>query len=95
MAVADARCRFLVVDVGAYGRISDGGVLNSSQLGVKMKGGSLNWPEAESLPLAPDLGEIPFFFLGDDAFQFSTQVMKPYSQKLTKMRLIFNYRYET
>ena len=33
MTVAGARSLFLLVDVGAYGHISDGSMLNSSQLG--------------------------------------------------------------
>ncbi|KAJ8353056.1 hypothetical protein AAFF_G00115100 [Aldrovandia affinis] len=42
LAVVDARYRFRVVDVGAYGRRSDGGTLASSKFGKALQNGRLD-----------------------------------------------------
>ena len=42
LVVVDARYRFRVVDVGAYGRSSDGGTLSSSAFGTALQLGNLD-----------------------------------------------------
>ncbi|KAL2096923.1 hypothetical protein ACEWY4_006130 [Coilia grayii] len=46
LAVVDAEYCFRVVDVGAYGRTSDGGVLANSTFGQKLQDGTLGLPQA-------------------------------------------------
>jgi hypothetical protein len=41
-AVADARYRFIAIDVGVYGKESDGGIFSNSNLSRQLDNGALN-----------------------------------------------------
>nr|CAI5833109.1 unnamed protein product [Callosobruchus analis]CAI5838115.1 unnamed protein product [Callosobruchus analis] len=47
MAVCDSDCRFRIIDVGAYGKDSDGGVLSSSKFYQEIKNGRCKLPAEE------------------------------------------------
>lgn len=52
---------------------------------------SLNIPKNEPLPNTTG-PNMPYVFVGDEAFGFSQHVMRPYKGKfLTKTKKIFNY----
>ncbi|KAJ8916993.1 hypothetical protein NQ315_012908 [Exocentrus adspersus] len=90
-AVCDATYKFTVVDVGAYGSQSDGGVLKESAFGQKLNTNSLNLPEDTVLPGNTDV--FPHFFVGDDAFPLKDNLLKPFSGKhLPQNQHIYNYR---
>lgn len=91
LAIADAHCRFLAVDIGAYGSFSDGGVLRASALGQQLKNGTLELPEPSMLPNSNILA--PHVLIGDEAFQLRQDFLRPFPGKqLSTMRQIFNYR---
>lgn len=91
MAVVNANYQFLMVDVGANGRISDGGVLYYTTFWEKLQNNTLNIPPPSCLPNTEE--QFPYVFLGDEAFSLQPFLMKPYSQQdLTNERRIFNYR---
>ena len=91
LALVDASCRFLYVDIGAYGRTSDGGVFNNSSLAQALESNSLNIPEPAAIPQTNDL--CPYVIVADDAFALKPYLQKPYSvRNLTKEQRIFNYR---
>lgn len=93
MAVVDAHYRFLVVDVGAYGRSSDGGILVSSAFGTAMRNGILDHPEDKLLPGADHLGHQPHAFVADEAFPLRRDILRPYpGQQLTAEKRVFNFR---
>ncbi|GBN55842.1 hypothetical protein AVEN_260639-1 [Araneus ventricosus] len=51
MALVDANLRFIFVDVGTNGRISDGGVWGKCKLKLALDRNTVNIPEANNLPL--------------------------------------------
>ncbi|XP_064643564.1 uncharacterized protein LOC135497663 [Lineus longissimus] len=91
MAVADGKYRFRMVDIGAYGRESDGGVFSRSQFGIKMDNDTLGIPESGCLP-GTDI-KVPYMFLGDEAFPLKKNLMRPYAGTgLDYEHRVFNYR---
>ena len=52
MALVDADCSFTIVDIGKYGRNSDGGIFRDSALGRGMANNTLNVPADSEIPNA-------------------------------------------
>ena len=80
------------MDIGAYGRQSDGSVFANSLFGRKLKAQQLPIPPPEPLggSASPNL---PYVFVGDEAFPLLQNLMRPYlSGNLTREKIIFNYR---
>lgn len=94
LAVVDANYNFRVVDVGAYGRASDGGTLRESAFGKSLQDGTSSIPPAAALPGADHLGQVPHVFVGDEAFPLKPNLMRPYAgrQDPGSPTRIFNYR---
>ncbi|XP_020363112.2 protein ALP1-like [Oncorhynchus kisutch] len=95
LAVVDVIYCFRVVDVGAYGKGSDGGTLRDSAFGQALQDGTLDIPPPASLPGAEDLGPVPHVFVGDEAFPLRPNLMRPYAGHqlpLPKPVRIFNKR---
>lgn len=91
-ALVDANYNFMFADVGAQGRISDGGIFKNCALWKKIEGKTLNAPQPKALPGREK--RVPYVFLGDEAFALHENFLKPYSgvsQNGSKER-IFNYR---
>ncbi|XP_069588426.1 uncharacterized protein [Ranitomeya imitator] len=92
MAIADANCKFLAVDIGAYGRFNDSQVFKTSLMGRRLYGDTFDFPPARPLP---GTTEPPMLYVcvGDEAFQLSPHLLKPYaSRDLTRTKRVFNYR---
>ena len=104
LALVDAEYKFLYVNVGCQGRISDGGVFKNSELYHLLVNGEINLPDSRQFPDLPSLNdsflvetncasEVPYIVLADDTFPLTTYCMKPYSlQKLANSKRIFGYR---
>ncbi|KAK7162507.1 hypothetical protein R3I93_006733 [Phoxinus phoxinus] len=93
LALVDADYRFLVVDVGASGSNSDGGIFSNSLMGQALNTGSLNVPEPSHLPSAPELGALPCVIVADEAFPLKTFLLRPYpGRRLPDDQRVFNYR---
>jgi len=91
MALVDAGYRFLYVDVGSYGRISDGGVFRDCSLSAAMESSMLSIPPDCELPWTSAVA--PFVIVADDAFPLKRYIMKPYGSKnLSSKQRIYNYR---
>lgn len=91
MALVDANYKFLFVDVGSYGRISDGGVFNSCSLSAALDNNQLNIPTDIKLPGSDIV--CPYVIVADDAFAMRRHLVKPFSMRnLTYEQRIFNYR---
>lgn len=91
LALVDGNYKFLWVDVGSNGAASDSQIFNGCQLKEMIEDDELGIPAAEPLPGGEV--DIPYFFIGDDAFALRSFMMKPYSKReMTKEENIFNYR---
>lgn len=93
MALVDSNLKFIVIDVGAYGKEGDSPIFRESALGKKLYSGSLNLPQPFCLPNT-DTNPQPFVIVADNAFQLSTNLLTPFpSRKLTARRRVYNYRH--
>lgn len=91
LAVVDPNYRFLYVDVGCQGRISDGGVFRNSSLYSAIQNNDVRLPTPDSLP---DMQNVcPYVLVADDAFPLMENIMKPFAHRgLDRKERIFNYR---
>lgn len=94
LALVDAHYRFRVIDVGGYGRTSDGGILANSTFGQALRDGSLHLPPDQHLPGAEHRGPQPHVFVADEAFPLRRNLMRPFPGRggLTPEQRVFNYR---
>ena len=93
LAVVDSQYCFRVVDVGSYGRTSDGGVLANSIFGQALRAGTLGIREDVLLPGADHLGPQPFVFVADEAYPLRRDLMQPFpGTHLYGSRRAFNFR---
>ncbi len=90
MAVVDPNCKFIAVDIGAYGSNSDSGIWKHSNI-AQMLEGPLQLPgEAR---IAGTNFILHHVLLGDEAFQLTPTILRRFpSRVLTPIKRIFNYR---
>ena len=92
-AMVDADYRFVYVDVGAEGRASDSTLWKFSSFNrdIARPANPLGIPAPSPHP--GYVGDLPYYFVADDAFEMSLSVMKPFpAANLTLPQRIFNYR---
>ncbi|PNF30408.1 hypothetical protein B7P43_G12870, partial [Cryptotermes secundus] len=94
LAIVDAKYRFLMVDVGAYGKDSDAaGVFSNSAIHQNIRNGSLPLPNDKQLPNFEQ--NSPFVFIGDETFPLRTYLLRPYPRRRvqnSEAASYFNYR---
>lgn len=93
MAIVDAKYRFTMIDVVAYGKDSDAGVFTNSAIYQNLTNGNITLPENMQLPNSHV--KAPFVFIGDEAFPLRTYLMRPFPRRRTQensMASYFNYR---
>ena len=84
--------KFAEVDIGSYGRNSDGGIFAHSKLGKYLET-HLGIPEDKQLPGTSCLA--PHVVVGDEAFPLKTYLIRPYLGSQSKgdnEDSIFNYQ---
>lgn len=95
LAMCDAKYRFTLIDVGAYGRQGDKNVYSTSSISKLLECGALVLPPSSKLPYSNIY--LSHVFVGDDAFPLKQYLMKPYPGRTTgnmpEDQRIFNYRY--
>lgn len=91
LALVDANYKFIYVDVGTNGRISDGGVFRNSSLANALQDDFLGLPAPRLMNDGESL--LPYVIVADDAFPLKVNMLKPYPFRgLSKEKRIFNYR---
>ncbi len=91
LAMVDARYHFRMIDVGAYGKSSDGGKLSSSTFGQALRHDALDLPP--DAPLSGAEGTMPFVFVANKAFPLRRNMMRPFpGHNLSPEQMVFNYR---
>lgn len=80
------------MDIGAYGRRSDGGIFRDSLLGRKFANSKMNIPDPK--PLYFEGNFMPYVLVGDEAFPLTEYLMRPFPgrQDLNQEKIIYNYR---
>ena len=76
MAVANANYEFIYGDVGANGRVSDGGVWGNCSLSKSLEENKAGISGPEKLNNSNK--HLPFVFVGDDAFPMKNYLLKPF-----------------
>lgn len=79
--VADDHYKFLFVDVGGFGKQSDGGTFKASDVGMLLERKELNLPGETCLPGSNI--KVPHVLIGDEAYPLREYLMKPFSKKKT------------
>ena len=90
-ALVDAKKRFLTVDVGQYGKVSDGNVFSNSNIAMRLARQNFGLPPDGNLGGIP----LPYIVIGDEAFPLKKYLMRPYprsARRLSEAERIFNYR---
>lgn len=91
MTIADSKYRFVMIDVGAYGKDSDVGILQNSKIYHHIEKGSLKLPNMKVLPNSSSLA--PFVFIGDEAFPLRENIMRPFPKRQLNDEDKSNYNY--
>lgn len=92
LAVTDANYKFIFIDIGAYGKDSDGGVISNFKFQKCIENGSLNIPKNERLPNNNLVA--PYVFIGDEAFPLRNYLMRPFPRNQLHdghEKAVFNY----
>lgn len=78
-ALVDANYKFICVDVGSYGKQSDGGTFRESALGKALIRGRMQIPGPNYVPEGDF--RLPYVIIGDEAYPLLVNLLKPYSRE--------------
>lgn len=93
LALVDANDRFLITQIGDFGRTSDGGVFRNSALCKGLETNTLHVPPGTPLPDTEFLGEVPYVIVADAAFPLKPFLLKPFGgRNLSRDKATFSYR---
>lgn len=91
LAIVDANCKFICVDIGSYGKEGDSGIFNKSIIAQNIRTGDY-FPSAGKSPNSYET--LPYVHIGDEAFRLDRHMMRPYSRieaQKDYQKTIFNY----
>ncbi|XP_011170279.3 protein ANTAGONIST OF LIKE HETEROCHROMATIN PROTEIN 1 isoform X2 [Solenopsis invicta] len=93
LGLVDAQLRFIYVDVGTNGRVSDKGIWNKCDLKQHLEKNDIHVPPPNPLPDTDQ--DFPYVIVGDEGFALSTNVLIPFPKEQCtgrRERRIYNYR---
>lgn len=91
MGIANANYGFIMVDTGANGRVSDGGIFSNTLFYKNFQKNKLKIPKPDYILGISE--KLPYIFVAYDAFPLSNNLMKLYPHRnLSKEKRIFNNR---
>lgn len=90
--MCDANYTFTLVDIGAFGRQSDGDIFKNSRMAQRFVQEKIHVPPADEI--YEGSSEYPYVIVGDEAFPLSSYLMRPYPGRegLSIEKKVFNYR---
>lgn len=92
LAVTDANYKFVMINVGSYGKDNDAGVFDECPFRSAIEQGRLKIPKEQVLPGSNI--EAPYVLLGDAAFPLKEYLMRPFPERsTTKGDAKDNYNY--
>lgn len=93
-AVADAKRKFIVIEVGGRGKQSDGGTFIASTLYKHIERNKYKIPMPKRLSNSEVIA--PYVLVGDEAYPLKHYLMRPYPERvLNNERKCFNIRLST
>ncbi|XP_049797751.1 uncharacterized protein LOC126215130 [Schistocerca nitens] len=92
LALVAANYKFTLVDVAAYGKNSNGGTVDRSEMGKRFE--SNNYAVPKDKELLPAM-ELPYVIIADEAFPLKAYLMHPYSKAAitSDEEKVYNYRH--
>ena len=90
--MVDANYKFYIIDLGGYGKSSDGGLFTISILGKSLEANTLNIPNFKPPPNSEE--PLPFLIVDDEAFPLQKYLLRPYpgvSTQKDESKQIYNY----
>lgn len=92
MAIVDADYNIIYANCGSRGRVSDGGIFQTTMFCQKLSNRQLCIPEPE--PITNEGDVLPYVLVVDSAFPLTTSIMKPYpgTHEKGSNERVFNYR---
>lgn len=85
MAIVGPDYKFLCVDIGGFGKNSDSGIFDASNMGKKFEQSQINVPKDKNLPGQNET--CPYVLIGDEAFALRTYLMRPYPYRQSRSNI--------
>lgn len=82
MAIVGPEYQFICVDIGGYGKNSDGGIFEASNMGRRFENGTMNVPKEKNLPGKSE--PCPYVLIGDEAFALKPFLMRPFPYRQSR-----------
>jgi len=94
MAVCDAKHKFVIVEAGASGKRADANIFYKSAFAKGLRKNTMDLPP--SCPVDGVEGNMPFYFVGDNAYPLSQHLATPFKgDKLSSAEVYFCYNFYT